>query len=59
VKLFPSAAVRIAGSSDIVAWGFLGPDGSLTSLHCEVISLKRGEKREANSINQRIERISW
>lgn len=36
MKLLPSAAVRVAGSGELVSWGFLGPDASLTSLHVEV-----------------------
>lgn len=36
MKFLPSAAVKIAGRKDIVAWGFLGPDASLTTLHVEV-----------------------
>ncbi|RFU25339.1 hypothetical protein B7463_g10998, partial [Scytalidium lignicola] len=32
--LLPSAAV-VSKTGSPIAWGFLGPDGSLTSLHCE------------------------
>lgn len=32
--LLPSMAITV--ENEPIAWGFLGPDGSLTSLHCEV-----------------------
>ena len=37
MKLLPSVAVRrgVVEDGSIIAWGFLGPDGSLTTLHTE------------------------
>lgn len=36
MKALPSAAVRLRKSGEPVAWGFIGLDGSIRTLHCEV-----------------------
>ncbi len=42
MKLLPSAAIRVPGTSDPIAWAFLGLDGSLKTLHCEEAYRGRG-----------------